>query len=388
MTEVDVPTAAPNDKDPPMKVRITLLNSEQCQVLLTETPKQGLVMVCATDPTGSETILGRFDLSGTDLPIAVPMGFDRHEDLSRLVLHEYSSDSQRAYTHTLSAALVRWLMSRQVLHANVYREPRKAVQRIAAVTIAYNEDFILPKWVDYYGKQLGCENLYVIDDGSDVKPRTYLPPAVNVVQQPRTSFDSWRLSRSLGIFQRLLLETYDVVIVTDSDEFIVVADPRFRDLREYLMALDITRPRRLVPTGWELTHLRSSQAPLDLSRPIVEQRKSLLRNEVMDKVAIFNESVSFTPGQHRCYEKTERAEDLHLIHLRFFDYDFSRRKLERYRSTQWAAGDLAAGLSFHQRKEFSELDEEFAGFERKYAAPDNAHPHMELQPSWIEQLAI
>ena len=41
------------------------------------------------------------------------------------------------------------------------------MKRIAALTMVRNDDFYLEKWVDYYGRQLGKENLYIFFDGLD-----------------------------------------------------------------------------------------------------------------------------------------------------------------------------------------------------------------------------
>ena len=41
------------------------------------------------------------------------------------------------------------------------------MKRIAALTMARNDDFYLRKWVEYYGAQLGRENLYIFLDGLD-----------------------------------------------------------------------------------------------------------------------------------------------------------------------------------------------------------------------------
>ena len=34
-------------------------------------------------------------------------------------------------------------------------------KRIAVITVVRNDDFYLRKWVEYYGRELGRENLYV-----------------------------------------------------------------------------------------------------------------------------------------------------------------------------------------------------------------------------------
>ena len=41
------------------------------------------------------------------------------------------------------------------------------MKRIAALTMVRNDDFFLRKWVEYYGSELGKENLYIYYDGED-----------------------------------------------------------------------------------------------------------------------------------------------------------------------------------------------------------------------------
>lgn len=41
------------------------------------------------------------------------------------------------------------------------------MKKIAAITMARNDAFFLKKWVSYYGKELGRENLYIYLDGLD-----------------------------------------------------------------------------------------------------------------------------------------------------------------------------------------------------------------------------
>ena len=41
------------------------------------------------------------------------------------------------------------------------------MKRICALTMVRNDEFYLRKWVEYYGAQLGRENLYVYFDGVD-----------------------------------------------------------------------------------------------------------------------------------------------------------------------------------------------------------------------------
>jgi len=274
-------------------------------------------------------------------------------------------------------------MTPRVLISGPAKPPGESAQRVAAVTIAYNEDFILAKWCEHYGGMLGFEHLYVIDDGSDVDPRDYLHRSVNVFRQPRTHFDSWRLCRSLSQMQRLLLETYDVVLVLDSDEFLVTARDDCLNALEHIQQIYPFADGRLRPVGWELIHCRSIEGELDPAQPILDQRSHLLRADMFDKPCVTREDISLFPGNHHCYESSCRDESLQLIHLRWFDLGFAIAKGLRYTKTSWSQLDLATGLSFHQRMTVQEIESKMDDYETRALAGRQVMPE-----AWKRQIKI
>ena len=105
-----------------------------------------------------------------------------------------------------------------------------------------NDDFYLRRWVEYYGKELGKENLYVWFDGTDqVIPsfcegiHTEKKEKVkgNVVESDKGRIDF------LNAAARELLQDYDLVIGTDADEFLIVDPLLGLSLKEYLDKADI-----------------------------------------------------------------------------------------------------------------------------------------------------
>lgn len=43
----------------------------------------------------------------------------------------------------------------------------KHLKKIAAITMARNDEFFLGRWIKYYGNEIGTENLYIYLDGTD-----------------------------------------------------------------------------------------------------------------------------------------------------------------------------------------------------------------------------
>ena len=116
------------------------------------------------------------------------------------------------------------------------------MKKIAAITMARNDAFFLKKWVSYYGKELGRENLYIYLDGLDQEN----PPeseGVNItkVEKIKGQVVSAEKARLKFLSDRAaeLLTDYDLIIGCDADEFLIV-DPKLEiSLRAYLSSLNI-----------------------------------------------------------------------------------------------------------------------------------------------------
>ncbi|GAB5376971.1 MAG: hypothetical protein AcusKO_34330 [Acuticoccus sp.] len=102
--------------------------------------------------------------------------------------------------------------------------------RVAVISMQKNEAELLPIWLAYYHRLIGAENVYLIDNGSDIDAaRVQLVDArrsgVNVIDKPgQDAFE-----RKGPVIQRLarsLADQYDVIIPIDGDEFLTLkADP-------------------------------------------------------------------------------------------------------------------------------------------------------------------
>lgn len=101
------------------------------------------------------------------------------------------------------------------------------IKKIAAITMARNDEFFLSRWVKYYGRELGIENLYIILDGTDQNaPKN--AKGVNIIKIPHTEMsraagDKYRIGK-ISDLANDLFKKYDIVIGCDSDEFLIVED--------------------------------------------------------------------------------------------------------------------------------------------------------------------
>ena len=113
----------------------------------------------------------------------------------------------------------------------------KKTKKIAAITMARDDEFFLNRWIAYYGKQFGTENLYIILDGTDQPtPKNAGNAHIKKLEHEpmsRTAGDKYRIGK-LSELATELLKTYDIVIGCDSDEFLIVDPNTKKTLREYL----------------------------------------------------------------------------------------------------------------------------------------------------------
>jgi hypothetical protein len=230
--------------------------------------------------------------------------------------------------------------------------------KIAAFTIAYNEPLMIPLWSKYYAKQLGAENLFVLDQGSDKTYGVGLPKGVNIIRFPREEFDNWLIARIVAIFQRLLLESYDTVIYSDSDEFIC-SDPQAlkgKSLAEHLRSLPVPVG---ITTGYNLVHDIATEGAYDPTRPLLSQRRFVHRMTTMDKPLISRVPLNWVPGFHNAAEGGITVPGLYMLHLRWFDLDQALVKGGHYRSSAWSAFDVEHQLASYQREGEQEIISRF-----------------------------
>ena len=90
----------------------------------------------------------------------------------------------------------------------------KKLKRIAAITMARDDEFFLSRWIAYYGKQFGTENLYILLDGTDQKiPKNVGDAHITKLEHKnlsRASGDKYRIGK-LSNLAAELLKTYDII---------------------------------------------------------------------------------------------------------------------------------------------------------------------------------
>ena len=209
-------------------------------------------------------------------------------------------------------------------------------KKIAAITMARDDEFFLSRWIAYYGKQFGTENLYILLDGIDQNiPEnagnahiTKLPH----IDMSRASGDKYRINK-LSKLAHELLKTYDIVIGCDTDEFLIV-DPRTQTtLSKYLSNKKIHTT--LSGLGLDIGQHLYTEAMLDTTAPFLEQREYALLSTRYTKPVVINKPVNWGSGFHSIrHHNFHIDKNLYLLHFGAIDMNMLEEKAKK-RGADW-----------------------------------------------------
>lgn len=212
----------------------------------------------------------------------------------------------------------------------------KKLKKIAAITMSRDDEFFLSRWIAYYGKQFGTENLYILLDGTDQK--TPLNAGnVHIAKLPHTQMsramgDKYRIGK-LSELAHELLKTYDIVIGCDTDEFLIVDPDTKKTLAEYLSSLKIKTT--VSGLGLDVGQNMKHEQQLDMEMPLLEQREYALISTRYTKPVVINRPVHWGSGFHSIKNHNFHIDpNLYLLHFGAVDMDMLIRKAEK-RGPDW-----------------------------------------------------
>ena len=195
-------------------------------------------------------------------------------------------------------------------------------KRIATLTMVRNDDFFLRKWVEYYGSELGKENLYIYYDGEDQAIGDFCQ-GTNVFVHPKigtqvVTAEKGRLKFLSKKAAELFAQGYDLVIGVDADEYIVV-DPKLGvGLGEYLssQSIDVC----LSPLGLDFGQKLGEEDDLSMESSFLSQRHYAQIGTRYTKPSIIAQPCRWGSGFHRVKgHNFHIASDLYLLHFGYAD---------------------------------------------------------------------
>ena len=196
------------------------------------------------------------------------------------------------------------------------------MKQIAVLTMVRNDDFFLRKWVEYYGGELGKENLYIYFDGEDQAIGDFCQ-GTNVFVHPKigtqvVTAEKGRLKFLSQKAAELFAKGYDLVIGVDADEYIVV-DPKLGvGLGEYLsnQSIDVC----LSPLGLDFGQKLGEEDDLSMESSFLSQRHYAQIGTRYTKPSIIAQPCRWGSGFHRVKgHNFHIAKDLYLLHFGYAD---------------------------------------------------------------------
>jgi hypothetical protein len=208
--------------------------------------------------------------------------------------------------------------------------------RVAALTVARDESVMLPRWVGYYGAQLGPENLVVVDhrstDGStdDLQCRV-----IRHDRFPEGQFEKARMALASRLGTELL-RNHDAVIFTDADEFLLADPDRYDGLLDFVTA----RPDLDVAAGLGLNvvHHLDHEGALRTDEPVLGQRRFAKFVGKMSKPSLKRVGAPWVRASHGIRAPYVPDRGLLMVHLKFADLDLMRRSADLRHAVRVSSG--------------------------------------------------
>lgn len=196
------------------------------------------------------------------------------------------------------------------------------MKRIAAITMVRNDDFFLRKWVEYYGRELGAENIYVYLDGTDQTIPDDIAGSANIIPVERIEGNVSRADRGrinfLSKRAEELFGRYEIIIGTDVDEFLAVDPALGESLGEYLSHVKIEPS--LSGLGIDVGQNLNSESEIDASKPFLSQRRYGYLSSRYTKSSVISRPLSWGSGFHRVRWHNFRIDpNLYLFHFGCID---------------------------------------------------------------------
>lgn len=193
-----------------------------------------------------------------------------------------------------------------------------------------NDEFYLKKWVEYYGSELGVQNLYIFLDGTDqnvpqwcagtnIEAVDKIPGQVVEAEKGRLDFLSAKAAE--------LLESYDLVIGVDADEILVVDPALGISLKEYLSDADIDVS--LSGLGVDVGQHTDEEGDIDGDHAFLSQRHYARLSTRYTKPCVIARPVRWGRGFHRVKgHNFHIGRNLFLFHFGYFDLGRIKARFE------------------------------------------------------------
>ena len=262
-------------------------------------------------------------------------------------------------------------------------------RKLCAFTIAKDETYFLEIWVNYYSRSIPKEDIFILDHDSGSNEtkallNKYKNEGITVMPVHNDlSYNHYWLRDVVQKFQRFLLNSYDIVLFAEPDEIIIPRPDLYRNsLSEYITAkMANTDLKMLRCVGYSLEHQWRQEPDIDLSKPIMSQRKTWRYHRYYDKTLISKVECSWILGFHELAGDPKLPlPDRHLllVHLHKMDYNLCKAKHKERAAWKWASHE--SGFNIDNQNKIFDGEE----FDRYFTTEKFSSSPIETVPKFME----
>jgi hypothetical protein len=209
-----------------------------------------------------------------------------------------------------------------------------------------------------------------------------------------TAFDHDWLRRTVGVFQSFLLQSYDWVLFTEIDEFVLAStkggdSPVDITLTGFVDEVrEIRNPQRRVisATGYEVVHQPDEPTAKPEDLWLLRNRQFWYPSRLYSKPCLSCWPLEWSAGFHTAVGLTnpEMTPDprLLLVHLHKYDFSVALARSQASAARNWSKADRDGRLGWQNRISTEEQLRQF--FSRSVDDPNTAPTFTEI-PLWVRQ---
>lgn len=258
-------------------------------------------------------------------------------------------------------------------------------RKLGAFTIAKNETYFLEMWVNYYSRSIPKQDLFILDHDSDSKEtkelfKKYRDEGITIVPiHNEFSFNHYWLRDIVQKFQRFMLYSYEIVLFAEPDEIIIPRPDLYaKSLKDYIVdKMEESGAKVLRCVGYSVEHQRQKEPPINLSAPVMSQRKFWRYHRLYDKTLIASIECSWSLGFHEIAAKPDwPTPDRHLllVHLHKLDYELCKAKHKDRATYKWAPPLVGFNGTCHNRASEDEAFDRYFVTDQYTSAPVHEIP--------------
>ncbi|WP_436701232.1 glycosyltransferase family 2 protein [Nocardioides sp. BYT-33-1] len=190
--------------------------------------------------------------------------------------------------------------------------------RIAVITMSRDSGPVLRHWVEHYRRQVGPDDVFVIDDHSVDGSTDDLPCTVlRLPYLDKFPFEPSRMGILSGLASSLLF-AYDAVLLADADEFVVADPAKHETLRHFAAARAGNDVAGVL--GYNVIHRVGIEPPLDFDAPSLLRQRAYARfTPLMCKPALKWVDAPWAHASHGIRHPFAPDPELFMFHLKFAD---------------------------------------------------------------------